>query len=83
MPGDDSTSVIGPDKTRQRGITAREEQVLNLVWTGLTNREIAQQLRISVTTVQTHRTSLMLKIRVVNTAQLLKAAIEQGLIKIV
>jgi DNA-binding NarL/FixJ family response regulator len=43
------------------GLTAREQDVLNLVAEGLSNTEIADRLHIGVTTVKTHITSLMTK----------------------
>ncbi|MDM4718251.1 response regulator transcription factor [Micromonospora sp. WMMA1363] len=43
------------------GLTAREQDVLNLVAEGLSNMEIADRLHIGVTTVKTHVTSLMAK----------------------
>ncbi|MEV6811316.1 response regulator transcription factor [Micromonospora sp. NPDC051296] len=43
------------------GLTAREQDVLNLVAEGLSNTEIAERLHIGVTTVKTHITSLMTK----------------------
>jgi DNA-binding NarL/FixJ family response regulator len=43
------------------GLTAREQDVLNLVADGLSNTEIAERLHIGVTTVKTHITSLMTK----------------------
>ncbi|SCL34457.1 two component transcriptional regulator, LuxR family [Micromonospora rhizosphaerae] len=44
-----------------QGLTAREQDVLNLVAEGLSNTEIADRLHIGVTTVKTHITSLMTK----------------------
>jgi DNA-binding NarL/FixJ family response regulator len=52
------------------------------VWTGYSNREIADQLGISSRTIEAHRASLMKKLRVGNTAQLVRVAIERGLIKV-
>lgn len=62
--------------------TPREHEVLKLVWTGYSNREIADRLGISSRTIEAHRASLMKKLRVANTAQLVRVAIEQGLIKV-
>ena len=62
--------------------TPREREVLRLVWTGLSNREIADRLGISSRTIEAHRASLMKKLRVTNTAQLVRIAIEQGLIRV-
>ena len=62
--------------------TPREREVLKLVWTGYSNREIAGRLGISARTIEAHRASLMKKLRVANTAQLVRVAIEQGLIRV-
>ncbi|MEG3635647.1 response regulator transcription factor [Micromonospora palythoicola] len=43
------------------GLTAREQQVLDLVADGLSNGEIGERLHIGVTTVKSHITSLMTK----------------------
>lgn len=64
-----------------RRITPREQQVLQLVWGGFMNRDISQRLKISVRTVEAHRSSIMLKMGVSNTAQLLRHAIQVGLLK--
>jgi len=53
-----------------------------LIWTGFKNKEIAQRLKISVKTVEAHRANMMKKIRVSNTAQLLKAAIQGKMLKL-
>ncbi|RLP88429.1 MULTISPECIES: response regulator transcription factor [unclassified Micromonospora] len=44
-----------------QGLTAREQDVLDLVAEGLSNTEIADRLHIGVTTVKTHITNLMTK----------------------
>lgn len=71
-----------PPKKRPESLTGREQEILELIWSGLKNREIGQQLSISVKTVEAHRANMMKKVRVSNTAQLLKAAIQDGLLKI-
>jgi DNA-binding NarL/FixJ family response regulator len=74
--------VLPSLKKRPESLTNREQEILELIWSGLKNREIGQQLSISVKTVEAHRANMMKKVRVSNTAQLLKAAIQDGLLKI-
>lgn len=69
-------------RRRPEDLTPREQQILGLIWSGLKNREIAVRLKISVKTVEAHRATMMKKVRVSNTAQLLKAAIQDRLIPI-
>jgi DNA-binding NarL/FixJ family response regulator len=63
-------------------LTDREQEILQLIWNGLKNREIGTRLKISVKTVEAHRANMMKKLRVSNAAQLLKAAIEEGFIRV-
>ena len=67
-------------KRRPEDLTPREQEILQLVWAGLTNRTIAEQLHISIKTAEAHRANLMKKLRVSNIAQLLKTALEEGLL---
>ena len=61
-------------------ITRREKEVLGLIADGLTNNEIAQQLFISVATVDTHRKNLLAKFECKNIASLIKLAMQMHLI---
>lgn len=61
-------------------ISRREKEVLQLIAEGLTNAEIAAQLFISVTTVDTHRKNLLAKFDVRNTAALVRFAMLHQLI---
>ena len=61
-------------------LTRREKEVLALIAEGLTNQEIAKQLFVSVTTVDTHRKNLLAKFEVKNTATLINRATKAGLI---
>ncbi|RMH35618.1 MAG: DNA-binding response regulator [Nitrospirae bacterium] len=69
-------------RKRPEALTEREQEILQLIWAGLKNKEIAQRLRISVKTVEAHRANMMKKVRVSNAAQLLNAAIQEGLIQV-
>ena len=56
-------------------LTDRQKKILRLVAQGYTNREIGEQLNISIRTVEVHRFNLMRRLRVRNVAQLLRRAI--------
>ncbi|NOS77907.1 MAG: response regulator transcription factor [Nitrospira sp.] len=71
-----------PRKKRPESLTAREQEILELIWAGFKNKEIGTKLKISVKTVEAHRANMMKKMRVSNTAQLLKNAIQSGVLKI-
>lgn len=62
------------------GLTTRQKEILRLVAQGHTNREIGEQLEISVRTVEVHRFNLMRRLRVRNVAQLLRQGIMLRLI---
>lgn len=65
----------------QTMLTEREIQVVRLIAEGLSNREIAERLSISVKTVDTHRGNIMEKLNVHNTAELIKYAIRKGIVQ--
>jgi DNA-binding NarL/FixJ family response regulator len=62
-------------------LTGREREVLQLVAQGRTNKEIAHLLSISIKTVETHRSALMRKLDLHDTASLVRYAIRRGLIR--
>lgn len=61
-------------------ITPRQQEILKMVAMGHTNREIGESLAISVRTVEVHRFNLMRRLNVRNVAQLLRQALQQGLL---
>jgi two-component system, NarL family, response regulator NreC len=62
-------------------LTPRERQVLQLVAEGKTTKEAAANLQISVKTAETHRTRIMEKLNVHETAGLVRYAIRRGIIQ--
>jgi DNA-binding NarL/FixJ family response regulator len=62
-------------------LTGREREVLRLIARGLKNREIANDLGIAVKTVETHRTKIMQKLDLHNSAELAAYAIRRGMIE--
>jgi two-component system response regulator NreC len=59
-------------------LTPREREVLQLLAEGLSNQEIADQLSISVKTVETHRGNMMKKLSVESKTELVKYALRKG-----
>jgi pimeloyl-ACP methyl ester carboxylesterase/DNA-binding CsgD family transcriptional regulator len=66
---------VVPVALRNRGVTRREFEVLDLVASGATNSDIANELHISVRTVETHVSSLLTKLGGENRAALIAAGI--------
>ncbi len=61
-------------------LTPRESEVLRLIAEGFTNSEIAEKVSLSINTIDTHRKNLLAKLGLRNTAQLIRYAVEKGLI---
>lgn len=62
-------------------LSDREREVLRLLALGHTNQEIAKTLYISVRTAETHRAHIMQKLRLSTRAELVRHALEQGLLE--
>jgi DNA-binding NarL/FixJ family response regulator len=63
-------------------LTLRERQVLQLIAEGHSSREVAESLGISPKTAESHRSNLMRKLGIHDTAGLVRYAIRRGLTKI-
>jgi two-component system response regulator NreC len=77
--------VAAESRERKRAeedpLSEREHEVLRLLALGHTNQEIAQQLYISVRTAETHRAHIMQKLRLSTRAELVRYALDQGLLQ--
>lgn len=60
-------------------LSSREREVLQLLAEGRTSKEIAKQLHVAVTTIETHRRQIMAKLGLHSIAELTKYAIREGL----
>jgi len=73
------------EQEQQRGrldlLTSRERDVLKLVADGRTSKEIGADLGISPRTVETHRESIVRKLRIKSVAGLTRFAMESGLVE--
>jgi DNA-binding NarL/FixJ family response regulator len=74
-------AYLTKNDVRHPVLTARERQVLQLVGEGHSTKEIAVLLGISVKTADTHRTKMMEKLDIHQTAGLVRYAIRNGLIE--
>jgi DNA-binding NarL/FixJ family response regulator len=79
-----SKKVIGgylkTEKEKSKPLSAREKEILKLLAEGRSKKEISNLLYISPRTVDTHRTNILKKLNLKNLADLVKYAIQQGLI---
>ncbi len=64
------------------GLTERELEVLKLIIKGLSNNDTAQELYISVRTVEVHKANIMRKLGINNTAELVVYAIKNNLVQV-
>ena len=62
-------------------LSEREVEVLRMIALGHTNAEIAEQLYLSVRTVESHRAHIQQKLRLTKRSELVRYALEQGLLE--
>jgi DNA-binding NarL/FixJ family response regulator len=67
---------------RNAGLTPRELEILQLIVNGKSNKEIADDLQLSVNTVAVHRANIMETLGIHKTAELVVYAIRNGLVSI-
>jgi two-component system response regulator NreC len=65
---------------RYDALSEREREIFQLIAEGRSNKEVAEMLSISVTTVETHRAHILQKLDVHNTAELVLYAVRRGVI---
>ena len=61
-------------------LSSRERAILKLIYKGRTNKQIAEELFLSVRTIERHRSSIMRKAGLENRAELVAYAVRQGII---
>ena len=67
------------DVPKLNTLSKREVQLLKLIVEGRTNKEIADELFISVRTVESHKNHIMVKLELKNQVELIKFAIKEGI----
>lgn len=66
------TNILEKKSPQVALLTSREQEVMDLIAEGKYNKEIASDLKISISTVEAHRSRIMEKFQVKNLAQLIK-----------
>ena len=72
--------ALNQARLRELSITRREHEILELIATGLSNREIAEKLFVSENTVKTHSSRLFDKLSAKRRTQAVQIGKELGLI---
>ncbi len=72
----------GEGKTRYDLLTSREREVLQLIAEGYSNQRIAEELFISVKTVEAHKAHIMSKLHAQNRTDLIRYAIRKGIVSL-
>lgn len=76
----DYAHILEQDETAGiSALSAREREVLQLIAEGLSTRQIAERIHVSVKTVETHRQQIMKKLNAKSVAELTKIALREGL----
>jgi two-component system, NarL family, response regulator NreC len=70
-----------PDSRPTDDLSERESEVLRLIALGHTNAEIAEQLYLSIRTVESHRAHIQQKLRLSSRAELVHYALERGMVE--
>ena len=73
-------SQTNPQRTGLRVLTSRERKILQLVAEGLTNQELADELNISIKTVETHKSHIMDKLQARKRTDLIRIALRYKLV---
>jgi DNA-binding CsgD family transcriptional regulator len=72
--------TVNQTRLQEFGITRREHEILELIASGLSNREIAEKLFVSENTVKTHSSRLFDKLSAKRRTQAVQIGKDQGLI---
>ncbi|MFI5236302.1 MAG: response regulator [Ignavibacteriales bacterium] len=70
-----------PESNIYNKLTRREIEVLRFIADGLTSKEISQKLFLSISTINSHRTNMMKKLDIHDTASLVRYAIQNNLVQ--
>jgi two-component system, NarL family, response regulator NreC len=76
------TKIPDSPLTKSVSLTSREREILQLIAEGLSSKDIAAHVFLSIKTVETHRRNIMQKLNMKSVAELTKYAIREGLVSL-
>lgn len=68
------------EKTAKYSLTPREKEILKLYVEGYSNQEVAENLNISIRTVETHKNNIMQKFEFKSTVEMIKFALKNNIV---
>ncbi len=68
------------NSVKEHELTKREKGILKMITTGKNNRAIANDLGISIRTIETHRANIMKKLKVKNAVELVRVALDDKIV---
>lgn len=77
----DTEKTSSTDIASYDTLSARQKEILRMLANGMANREISEQLCISVNTAETHRKNIMRKLNLHSLSEIIKFALVHGLIQ--
>ncbi|NJN18501.1 MAG: response regulator transcription factor [Oscillochloris sp.] len=80
ISGRRNADAVDPEEVKIRSLTEREHEVVQLIAEGLSNRQIAERISISETTVRHHLSSIFSKIGVSSRLELVVYAYRRGMV---
>ena len=73
-------SKQGGREVQPSRLSNKEKEILQFLVDGMSSREIAERLQLSVRTVDNHRANMMRRLQVRNAAELVRIAVEEKMI---
>jgi len=77
----DGARLVHDKHSRVSQLSPREVEVLRYIARGLTKKEIAAAMQLSVKTIENHSNSVMIKLSIHDRVQLARFAIREGLVE--
>lgn len=74
--------ISGTELALKKDLSEREHEVLRLLAEGKVNRQVAEQLGISIRTVEGHRARIMLKLELASLSDLIRYAVREKIVEV-